>query len=784
MKKTSIIAALILMSLFFTAYLMAVLLQPDNWADILSPINAFLAGTVLFIAFYRSNRKVKISYGLLFFSLACFCWALADTLWAINTLALAVDPSEIVLVTFFYVLTNIFLGAGVLLYAIDQFKRWNIAKLLLDIVVFSFAAILLIWILFFNRSNEIFAILTVEGTFSVISIVTDILIYIGMVIWYLSIRGGRIPPVVRFVSSGIFLFVLTDLYYYYIAYNNIYVVNSLIDAVYLFSLLIVAGGGLVNLSFDYPQIHLSPDLSSNTGKRSKEIFILLCPLLVILVRGFVLAEFLVFISLTVVYMALNSYLQNSIKNEELLKKELALNTELESIIAARTLELHQVNDELVKKNDALSYLSNMDTLTNLYNRRYFLNYLDDSIAKINDHQTLTLFYMDLDRFKLINDTYGHHMGDRVLLEISRRLEQSADGNATIARMGGDEFVLAATGFADNAAAIEMAKTIILNCSQELFINGYVFYPALCIGISIYPHDAEDAEALIKNADIALYHAKSLGINKFAGYDSLIHDKNQKRNEIELFLRRADFFKDLRLYYQPQFSIPDRKLAGVEALIRWVSADNEIMTPQEFINIAEETDHINEIGLWVLKEAVTQIVDWNTRFQQNLRMGINISPKQLNSTNLLTELNLLAQNQAFNPQWLDIELTENIAMDGEYRMSQIFKLFKSIGLSVSIDDFGTGYSSISYLKHFTIDRIKIAKPLIDSIVTSNKDRQIVQAIVLLAKTIGIQTIAEGVETSEQLDTLAEIGCEQIQGFYLGKPVPADQFEHLFLTNNLN
>lgn len=743
------------MSLFFTAYLMAVLLQPDNWADILSPINAFLAGTVLFIAFYRSNHKVKISYGLLFFSLACFCWALADTLWAINTLALAVDPSEIVLVTFFYVLTNIFLGAGVLLYAIDQFKRWNIAKLLLDIVVFSFAAILLIWILFFNRSNEIFAIFTVEGTFSLICIVTDILIYIGMVIWYLSIRGGRIPPVVRFVSSGIFLFVLTDLYYYYIAYNNIYVVNSLIDAVYLFSLLIVAGGGLVNLSFDYPQIHLSPDLSSNTGNRSKEFFFLLCPLLVILVRGFVLAEFLVFISLTVVYMARNSYLQNSIKNEE-----------------------------LVKKNDALSYLSNMDTLTNLYNRRYFLNYLDDSIAKLNDHQTLTLFYMDLDRFKLINDTYGHHMGDRVLLEISRRLEQSADGNATIARMGGDEFVLAATGFADNAAAIEMAKTIILNCSQELFINGYVFYPALCIGISIYPHDAEDAEALIKNADIALYHAKSLGINKFAGYDSLIHDKNQKRNEIELFLRHADFFKDLRLYYQPQFSIPDRKLAGVEALIRWVSADNEIMTPQEFINIAEETDHINEIGLWVLKEAVTQIVDWNTRFQQNLRMGINISPKQLNSTNLLTELNLLAQNQAFNPQWLDIELTENIAMDGEYRMSQIFKLFKSIGLSVSIDDFGTGYSSIPYLKHFTIDRIKIAKPLIDSIVTSTKDKQIVQAIVLLAKTIGIQTIAEGVETSEQLDTLAEIGCEQIQGFYLGKPVPPDQFENLFLKDGLN
>lgn len=775
--------ALIITGLFFIAYLISIILQPNNWGDILSPINAFLAGFFLLISFFNSNRSIKISYTLLFCSIACLCWAFADILWAFNALVLDVDPAEILLITGFYMLTNVFLGAGVFLFAIDQFKRWNIAKLLLDTVVFSFASILLMWILFFNRSNEIFAILTVEGTFSVISIVTDILVYVGIVIWYLSIRGGKIPLVVRFVSGGVFLFVLTDLYYYYIAYNNIYVVNSLIDVIYLLSLLLVSVGGLIHLYSKNPHIHTSPDLSSNTGKRSKEVFILLCPLLVILVRGFVLAEFLMFIALTVVYMALNSYLQNSIKNEELLKMELQLNTELESIIAARTFELHEANDELLKKNDTLSYLSNMDTLTNLYNRRYFLNYLDDSIANLNKNQTLTLFYMDLDRFKLINDTYGHHMGDRVLLEVSRRLEKSANSNSTVARMGGDEFVLASTGFADNEAAIAKAKTIITTCSEEIFINGYVFYPALCIGISIYPNDAENAAALIKNADIALYHAKSLGINKFAVFNSLIHDKTQKRNEIELFLRRNDFYQDLRLYYQPQFSIPDGKLAGVEALIRWVSADNEIMTPQEFIDIAEETDHINEIGIWVLKHAVTQIIDWNVRYHQDLSMGINISPKQLNSTDLLTELNQLSQNRAFNPKWLDIEITENIAMDGEYRMSQIFKLFKSIGLSVSIDDFGTGYSSISYLKHFTIDRIKIAKPLIDSIVTSVKGKQIVQAIVLLAKTIGIHTIAEGVETSEQLDVLTEIGCEQIQGFYLGKPVPPDQFESLFLKDGL-
>lgn len=678
-------------------------------------------------------------------------------------------------------LTNVFFASGVFLFAFYQFKRWNVAKMILDIVIFSFAAVLLVWILFFNRSNEILAILTIEGLFSAISINIDILIYVGIVIWFLSIRSGTIPLVVRIISSGIFLFVLTDLYYYYTVYHNIYVVNSLIDAVYLTALSLVGIGGLLPLYFENSNLSTAPAFSTNIGNRSKEILILLCPLLAIVIRGFVLSEFLAFITLTVVYMGLNSYIQNAIKNEALLKKELQLNTTLESLIAERTQELHQANDELLKKNKELHHLSNTDTLTNLYNRRYFLVDLEERIAKLMPNQTITLFYMDLDRFKLINDTYGHNIGDCVLIEISKRLAQSACTNATIARIGGDEFIMSCTGHNTDEMAMVMAQSIIAICREEIYINGYIFYPALCIGISIFPNDANTAEALIKNADVALYHSKSNGTNKFALYNAIIHDKTKKRNEIELFLRRSNFHEDLRLFYQPQFSIPDGKLSGVEALIRWISADNKIMTPAEFIQVAEETNHINEIGIWVLKKAVIQITDWNTRYNQNLKMGINISPKQLNSTNLLAELNQITQNNSFNPKWLDIEITESIAMDGEYRLSQIFNLFKSIGMSVSIDDFGTGYSSIAYLKHFTIDRIKIAKPLIDSIITSVKGRQIVQAIILLAKTINIHTIAEGVETKAQMDVLAELGCEEIQGFYLGKPVPSDEFEALFINN---
>lgn len=780
MKKLTFISSLIIIGISFAAYSISVFLQLNSLSDILSPINAFLAALFLFITYYQSDRSHWVSYSLLFYCLACFSWGFGDTLWAINDLILGVDPSEITFITFLYLLTNVFLSLGALIFALHQFKRWNIAKLLLDIVIFSLAAILVVWIVFFNWSNEIFSILTVDGLFSVVSIMLDILVYIGIVIWYLSIRDGKIPLFVRFISGGIFLFALTDLYYYYMAYNDVYAANTLIDIIYIAMLLSISIGGLLYL-YLFKKDPLTPlDLSSNVGHRSKELFILFCPFFVVLMKGFVLSEFLIFIVLTVVYIALNSYIQSTIKTEELLKKELQLNTELESIIAERTQKLHEANIELISKNEELSYLSNTDTLTNLYNRRYFLITLEENIANLQPNQTITLFYMDLDRFKLINDTYGHSIGDRVLVEISHRLDKATCHNTTIARMGGDEFVLSYTGFSNGDAATEMAKTIIANCSEEILINGYFFYPALCIGISIYPNDAQSAETLMKNADIALYHAKSLGLNKFAVYNALIHDKTKKRNEIELFLRQNDFYKDLRLFYQPQFSIPDGKLTGVEALIRWISTEDEIMTPEEFIRIAEETDHINEIGIWVLKNAVKQITEWNTRYHQNLKMGINISPKQLNSTHLLTELNQLAQSSSFDPKWLDIEITESIAMDGEYRMSQIFNLFKSIGMSVSIDDFGTGYSSISYLKHYTIDRIKIAKPLIDSIVVNTMSKQIVRAIIILAETIGIHTIAEGVETKEQLDVLAELGCEQIQGFYLGRPVPGDEFEASFLN----
>lgn len=779
MKKQYFIASLILISTLFLFYFVAVLSESSFWSSILSPINALVASLFLLLTFFKSKRDHYIYFSWLLFSFACLSWAIADGIWGIYELLLNIDPSDIAVIPVFYMLTNVFFAAGLTLFAMYQFRTWNIAKLLLDTVVFSYASILLAWIVFFDRSNAIFSFLTFEGFTSFISILIDLMIYVGIVVWYLSIRTGKIPLYVRLISGGIFFYTLCDLYYYYIAYNNLYLVNSVVDALYMSSLLLVAAGGILELYRNETALIEANLLYNNVGRRSKDVLILLCPILIFFTRGFVLAEVLMFIALFIIYVGLNAYFQAAINNEAMLKKELQLNHELETIVADRTQQLLSANMELHQKNQELHQLSSTDTLTKLFNRRYFLEDLENNIAALTEDETITLFYMDLDRFKMINDTYGHQMGDAVLVEISNRLTQTNHENATIARIGGDEFVFTITGLAGRAAAIDLAKNIIAACSREIHVGDYVFYPALCIGISIYPDDAENAETLIKHADLSLYHAKSRGINKFSMYNALLREKNQRRNEIELFLRKSDFFDNLRLYYQPQFSIPDEKLIGVEALIRWISEDNKIMTPAEFIQVAEETDHINEIGLWVMQEAINQITRWNSTYHQELRMGINISPKQLGSKQLVKELKTLSENRHFNPNWLDIEITENIAMDSEYRFSQVFNLFKSFGFSVSIDDFGTGYSSISYFKTYTFDRIKIAKPLIDSIVSSITSKQIVRAIILLAKTIGIRTIAEGVESRDQIEVLNELDCDQIQGFVLGKPMPANKFETTFL-----
>ena len=289
---------------------------------------------------------------------------------------------------------------------------------------------------------------------------------------------------------------------------------------------------------------------------------------------------------------------------------------------------------------------------------------------------------------------------------------------------------------------------------------------------------------MKNADIAMYQAKKQHYNKCVSFNKKLNDIIQRKNEIEILLKKADFDKEFALVYQPQFNIREKKLIGMEALLRWKGFEKGFISPNEFIPIAEETDQIVRIGDWVMKKAIKQIGTWNKMYGLDLKMSVNISPKQLDQKDFTKNMQTNMNNYSVNPQWLDVEITDGLMLEEQYGLSEIAIQFKEIGVSTCINDFGTGYSSLSCLKFLPFDKIKIAQPLINSITTDDYDRRITEFIIMLAKTSGIKAIAQGVETQEQFKILDDLGCEEIQGYLLGRPLPPQKFEEMFLKNGFS
>ena len=779
MKKSTVIGLLSLIGLYLLVYVCVTILQERAAGYFLAPIGTFSAFAVILFVYIKNRKKDNKAVVWLFLSAALLFWTAANIVWMVAETGNGNNLSENLPALLLYEVPNLCALAAVVVFLIAQFKRWNRAKLVLDATMFSITSLLLVWILFFNRDITLLGVIFQDGPFSVINILVDVLIIILLAVWFMSVRSGNVPAFAMLTILGIVIFSLADMAYYYISYHGGYAPNSGLNAFYMLSAALVTAGGVLRLRKGTENTVPTGNLNgSRRGTLVKDSVILLLPLAAMAVVGFKVVELLLFLSALAVYKGLSVYVETAIKKEALLDKEKKLNEELGLLVSRHTQNLMEMNEELRRKNEELIFLSNRDTLTNLYNRRYMLEKLERGLSCVKPGKIVALLYIDMDRFKVINDTYGHEMGDKVLMEITERLKSFTDENAMLARVGGDEFVFVLTDLTDSQEAALKARKIIERCSHNIYIDDYVFAPSVCIGISVYPLDAENVGLMLKNADIALYHAKEQGAGRFAVFSRMIRQKTQRRNSIEILLRGDEILREFEVYYQPQFSIPDRKLIAAEALLRWRNPELGVISPVEFIPIAEETDCINKIGLWVLRQTVARAADWNRRFGGDLVIGVNISPKQLNSSKLLEELQNLAGGD-FNPAWLDIEVTESVALEGEYRLAQIFNLFKSIGMSVSIDDFGAGYSSIMSLKQYSFDRVKIAKPMIDSITASERNEQIVRALVLMAKSIGMKTIAEGVETEAQLQKLSAIGCEQAQGYLLGEPMTAEDFEAKFL-----
>ncbi|NOQ14351.1 MAG: EAL domain-containing protein [Methyloprofundus sp.] len=433
----------------------------------------------------------------------------------------------------------------------------------------------------------------------------------------------------------------------------------------------------------------------------------------------------------------------------------------------------------------IHFLAHYDPLTQLANRSLFTERLQQAIIKSKrSHKSIALLFIDLDRFKEVNDSFGHKAGDQLLIQVANDIKSCIRDSDSAARLGGDEFIVTLEELSHDELIINtpiVASKILKALAHKYRLEMAHAYIGASIGIAIYPEDALTADKLLQCADMAMYHAKEQGKNNYQFYSSKLNEKAKRRTYLEQELRLALSHNQLFLHYQPQYNIRSKKIESFEALIRWHHPELGLLPPDEFIPIAEDTGLIIRIGLWVLQTAVRQLIIWQKSFNSKLSMAINISVKQLENDELSLAVKSLLELTQLSPESLELEVTENILIDDDsVTLANLHKLY-DLGIQISMDDFGTGYSNMSYLKKLPIGRIKIDRCFISDIPQDNNDAAIAQAIIAMAQSFDFNVIAEGVETEEQEKFLLQHGCYTGQGFLFSRPVCAEEATKLLLNN---
>jgi diguanylate cyclase (GGDEF)-like protein len=428
-----------------------------------------------------------------------------------------------------------------------------------------------------------------------------------------------------------------------------------------------------------------------------------------------------------------------------------------------------------------------DNLTNLPNRAFFKEVLSIEIANARrNNKKLAILFLDLDRFKEINDAMGHAAGDQMLVEIADRLTKCIRRSDIVARIGGDEFNILLSG-AENARDMSaIARKILLELREPYIIGGREWPLGVTgsIGISIYPDDSEDVDTLFKYADKAMYYAKSIGRNDFQFYSPTMNTEPVKQVQLEDELRQALDRGELRVYYQPLVDTASGKIVCAEALLRWQHPKLGLLEPDQFIVLAEKTGLLIPIGEWLIREACMKNVQWQMAGYEPICIAANLSDRQVHSPGLVEMTMQAVRAGGLNPRWLELEITENTLIhDPELIIQKLGKL-SEYGIGLTMDDFGTGYSSLRYLKQLPIQKIKIDKSFIKDIITDPNDKAIVNAVIAMTHNLSLRVVAEGVETEEQLLFLRSRKCDEIQGDLISKAISADDFEKLLAARTAN
>lgn len=421
--------------------------------------------------------------------------------------------------------------------------------------------------------------------------------------------------------------------------------------------------------------------------------------------------------------------------------------------------------------------ANFDPLTGLANRSLLQDRLKQAILTAANYNTrLAVAFVDLDRFKFINDSLGHHVGDELLKTMAARLNACVQERDTVARLGGDEFVLLlnSSGSADEVRAV--LERMLAAVTQPWMTEHGEYQITCSIGVALYPEDGADAQTLLKHADSAMYRAKDSGRSNFQFFTRELNTLMTERLELEGKLRRALERDQFQLHFQPRVDLASGRILGAEALIRWYIPGEPPIFPERFISLAEETGLITPIGKWVLHSACAQNKAWQLAGLPPIVVSVNVSARQFRSNNFVRSVAETLNETGLHPSYLEIELTESVMHDAPQLVSMLGEL-KRIGVQVAIDDFGTGYSSLSSLKRFPVDRLKVDRSFVEHLAIDPDDAAIVRTIIALGRNLGLKVVAEGVETAEQMQFLREHACDEVQGYYFSRPVPAQQFENL-------
>ena len=454
---------------------------------------------------------------------------------------------------------------------------------------------------------------------------------------------------------------------------------------------------------------------------------------------------------------------------------------LEQRVEQRTLELARVNAGLQAEvaerrlaDQRVVHMAHHDALTGLPNRTLFADRVGQAIARAHRRDgKIAVLFLDLDRFKNVNDSLGHAIGDLLLTAVAERLTHCLRDEDTAARLGGDEFIISLPDVADAGEAARVAARILAELAKPFTIADHQLHADGSIGIALYPADGDSAETLMRNADTAMYHAKESGRANYQFFSAQMTERVSRRLSTETDLRRALEHGEFALHYQPLIDLGASRVSGAEALLRWPQNEHRLMSPAEFIPIAEDTGLIIPLGEWVLLEACSQAQAWQAR-HPGLRIAVNLSARQFRQKDLIGMIERVLGETGLAPTLLELELTESMLMHHAEETVGILTRLDEMGVRLAIDDFGTGYSSLSYLKRFPIHSLKVDRSFVRDISTDPDDAAIVTAIVAMARSLNLDVTAEGVETEEQATFLRSLACHQAQGYYFGRPMPAQEF----------